>query len=58
MEMVVHARFQSVVCSLVQVELRCCGLEGPADYPSRPHGLPASCCAELRIAVTGPEACR
>ena len=40
-----------------QVELQCCGLSGPEDYPAK-GPLPTSCCSELRINVVMVEECR
>ena len=40
-----------------QVELHCCGLSGPEDYPAR-GPLPASCCSALWINVVMVEECR
>merc|ERR1712203_2810 len=43
--------------NLIQVELQCCGLSGPDDYPAD-GPLPTSCCSELRINVLELEECR
>jgi len=43
--------------NLIQVELQCCGLSGPDDYPAD-GPLPTSCCSELRINVLDLEECR
>lgn len=43
--------------NLIQVELQCCGLSGPEDYPAK-GPLPTSCCSELRINVVKVEECR
>lgn len=43
---------------MVQTDLGCCGVAGPADYQPTPffqqvNHLPASCCGPLEVDVTG-----